>query len=217
MKPGVPLEPGVVQEILGAWVLAEPREPGEVEVSLGEGERALLAEMPWPLRRSEWLAGRRVAKRLLQRALGFDPLRTQVLPLESGAPRVSLDGLPRTDLVLNLSHTKGWAVAAVAFARVGVDVCDDVDGERIARIARRVFNQGEAEACGAFQSRETQAAVWALKEAGLKLFIGGVFDPGARAIYVQSLTPPRVVASPAMQVALLRLPDAAVAVSRDVI
>ena len=215
MKPGVPLEPGVVHQVLGAWVLAERREPGEVEVTLGEAERALLAQMPWPLRRCEWLAGRRVAKRLLQQAMGFEPSRTQVLPLESGAPRVSIDGVPRTDLVINLSHTKGWAVAAVAPSRVGIDVCDDVDGERIARIARRVFSEGEAEACGAFVSRETQAAVWALKEAGLKLFIGGVFDPGARAIRVESLTPPRVVAQPAMQVALLRLPDAALAVSRD--
>lgn len=211
----MPLAPCVVQEVLGAWVLAEPREPGEVPVPLGEAERALLAEMPWPLRRAEWLAGRRVAKRLLERALGLDPLRTQVLPLDSGAPRISFDGAPRLELVLNLSHTKGWAVAAVATSRVGVDVCDDVDGERIARIARRVFSEGEAEACGAFQSRETQAAVWAMKEAGLKLFIGGVFDPGARAIRVESLAPPRVTANPMMQVALLRLPDAAVAVSRD--
>ncbi len=215
MKPGAPLQPNLMQEVLGAWVLAEPREPGEVKVELGEGERALLAEMPWPLRRSEWLAGRRVAKRLLQKAMGFEPGRTQVLPLESGAPRVWLDGVAREDLVLNLSHTKGWAVAAVSRTRVGVDVCDDVDGERIARIARRVFSEGEAEACGAFQSRETQAAVWAMKEAGLKLFIGGVFDPGARAIRVESLSPPRVTAVPAMHIALLRLPDAAVAVSRD--
>ena len=215
MKHGVPLEPDVVQEVLGAWVLAERREPGEVEVLLGPAERALLAQMPWPLRRGEWLAGRRVAKRLLHRALGFLPERTEVLPLESGAPRVSIDGVPRTDLVLNLSHTKGWAVAAVAKTRVGVDVCDHIDGDRIARIARRVFSEGEAEACGAFESRESQAAVGALKEAGLKLFIGGVFDPGARAIRVISLWPPRVTATPAMRVALLSLPDAAVALSVD--
>ncbi len=215
MKPGATLHPDVVQEVLGAWVLAERREPGEVSVELGEDERALLAQMPWPLRRAEWLAGRRVAKRLLHEALGLAPSRTQVLPLESGAPRVWVGGVAHEEFVLNLSHTRGWAVAAVARTRVGVDVCDDVDGDRIARIARRVFSEGEAETCGAFQSRETQAAVWAMKEAGLKLFIGGVFDPGARAIRVESLSPPRVTANPAMQVALLRLPDAAVAVSRD--
>lgn len=216
MGPGVPLEPGVVREVLGASVLAERREPGEVEVPLGPGEQQLLSEMPWPHRRQEWLAGRRAAKRLLAQAFGLEPGRTEVLPLESGAPRVFVDGAPRLDLVLNLSHTKGWAVAAAAPDRVGIDVCDDVDGLRIARIARRVFSEGEAEACGAFQSAQTQAAVWALKEAGLKLFIGGIFDPGARAIRVESLEPPRVTATPAMRVVLLRLPDAAVAVSRDV-
>lgn len=215
MKPGVPLEPGMVHEVLGALVLAERREAGEVAVTLGPGERALLGEMPWPHRRAEWLAGRRAAKRLLAQAFGLAPERTEVLPLESGAPRVYVDGAPLPDLVLNLSHTRGWAVAAAAKDRVGVDVCDDVDGLRIARIARRVFSAGEAEACGAFESQETQAAVWALKEAGLKLFIGGIFDPGARAIRVDSLDPPKVSATPAMRVALLRLPDAAVAVARD--
>lgn len=214
MKPGAVLVPGAVQEVLGAFVLAEPREPGEVAVPIGPRETALLADMPWPLRRAEWLAGRRVAKRLLEHALGLSPARVEVLPLESGAPRVHVDGGPRADLVLNLSHTKGWAVAAVATSRVGVDVCDDVDGVRIARIARRVFSEGEADACGAFRSRETQAAVWALKEAGLKLRIGGVFDPGARSVRVESLEPARV-ADVTMRVALLRLPDAAVALARD--
>ncbi|MFT3713421.1 MAG: 4'-phosphopantetheinyl transferase superfamily protein [Archangium sp.] len=216
VPPGVPLQPGVVQEVLGAFVLAERREPGEVAVELGPRETALLAEMPWPLRRSEWLAGRRVAKRLLEHAFQLSPSRTEVVPLESGAPQVLVDGVPRAGLVLNISHTKGWAVAAAAIDRVGVDVCDDVDGLRIARIARRVFSKGEAEQCGAYDSVQTQAAVWALKEAGLKLFLGGVFDPGARAIRVESLSPPSVIAKPPMRVELLRLPDAAVAVSRDV-
>jgi phosphopantetheinyl transferase len=215
MRPGVPLTPGAVLEVLGAFVLAERREEGEVAVELGPREQRLLDEMPWPLRRSEWLAGRRVAKRLLQHAFALPPSRTEVVPLDSGAPQVLVDGAPRAGLVLNLSHTKGWAVAAVAVDRVGVDVCDDVDGVRIARIARRVFSEGEAERCNAYASTQTQAAVWALKEAGLKLFIGGVFDPGARAIRVESLEPPVVTATPPMRVALLRLPDAAVAVSRD--
>jgi 4'-phosphopantetheinyl transferase EntD len=214
VAPGVLLAAGEVQKLLGAWVLAERREAGEVGVTLGPREQALLADMPWPLRRAEWLAGRRVAKRLLAAACGFTPERTEVLPLESGAPRVWVDGVARDDLVLTLSHTKGWAVAAVASARVGIDVCDDLDGPRLARIARRVFSPGEAEACGAMASAQTQAAVWALKEAGLKLRIGGVFDPGARSVRVESLAPPRV-ADVSMRVALLRLPDAAVALARD--
>lgn len=215
MKPGVPLTPGALTPVGDAFVLAHPRTPEPPRFPLGPGEEALLAQMPWPNRRAEWLAGRHVAKQLLQLAHGWDPARTEVLPLESGAPRVHLDGAPREELVLNLSHTRHWAVAAVAPRRVGIDVCDDVDGLRIERIAARVFSPGEAAACGAFQSRETQASVWAMKEAGLKLFIGGVFDPGARAITVLSLDPPRVRAPHPMQVLLFRLPDAALALALD--
>lgn len=215
MKPGIPLEQGVVTPVGAAFVLAERREPGEVEVSLGDRERAVLAEMPWPNRRMEWLAGRRAAKRLLAQALQLSAERTQIVPLESGAPRIYVDGLAREDLIINLSHTHGWAVAAVSPGRVGIDVCDDVDGERIHRIRSRVFSDGEAEACGAFASRETQASVWALKEAGLKLFIGGVFDPGARAITVLSLAPPVVRAPVAMEMTLFRLPDAALALAME--
>ena len=208
------LPPGEVREVLGAFVLAEAREPGEVAVTLGPGERALLDAMPWPLRRSEWLAGRRVSKRLLAAAWSLDAARVEVLPLESGAPRVWVDGVPREDLVLNLSHTRGWAVAAIATAPVGVDACDDADGHRLERIGRRVLSEGEAEGCGAHASERHQAAVWALKEAGLKLRIGGVFDPGAKSVRVTSLEPARV-ADVTMRVALLRLPSAAVAVARD--
>lgn len=211
------LQPGAVTRVLDAWVLAEAREAYEVEVPLGPQERALLDDMPWPLRRKEWLAGRRAAKRVLQAAFGWAPARTEVLPLESGAPSVWVDGALNADIVLNLSHTKSWAAAAVATGRVGIDVCDDLDGPRIARIAERVLNPGEAERCGALASPQNGAAVWALKEAGLKLFIGGVFDPGARVIVVESLTPARVKAPVPMRVALLRLPDAALAVARDAV
>jgi phosphopantetheinyl transferase len=210
--PGLALPPDEVREVLGAFVLAEAREPGEVAVPLGPGERALLDAMPWPLRRAEWLAGRRVAKRLLSAAWSLDPSRVEVLPLESGAPRVWVDGAAREDLVLNLSHTRGWVAAALATVPVGVDVCDDADGHRLERIGRRVFSEGEAEGCGAHASPQHQAAVWALKEAGLKLRIGGVFDPGAKSVRVEALQPARV-ADRTMRVALLRLPSAAVAVA----
>lgn len=213
--PGPSLSPGVVVEALGALVLAEAREAGEVAVALGPREVALLADMPWPLRRAEWLAGRRAAKRLLTHALQVPAERLEVLPHASGAPGVHIDGALCDEVVLNLSHTRRWAVAALGRSPVGVDVCDDADGHRLARIAGRVFSPGEAEGCGAHESPRTQAAVWALKEAGLKLRIGGVFDPGARHIRVERLEPARV-ADASMAVALLRLPDAAVAVAREV-
>src|SRR5207302_9113776 len=66
------------------------------------------------------------------------------------------------------------------------------DGRRLPRIARRVLSPGEADACGAFTDDGSQAAVWALKEAVLKLRIGGVFSPGAKSVRVEALHPARV-------------------------
>jgi hypothetical protein len=55
--------------------------------------------------------------------------------------------------------------------------------------------------------------VWAIKEAVLKLRIGGVFDPGARSVRVLALDPPQV-GDVTVQVQVLRLPEAAVAVAK---
>ena len=209
---GVDLAPGRVRLVLDAAVLAQARVAGEALVELGANERALLAEMPWPLRRAEWLAGRRVAKALMW-ALGFAPGRVEILPLATGAPALHVDGAVHPSLTLSLSHTRRWAVAAVASGRVGVDACDLADGHRLAHIGPRVFSEGEAEACGAHRSTRHQASVWALKEAGLKLDQGGIFDPGARSITIASLEPPRLM-RPSLDVALAQLPDAAVALAR---
>ncbi len=209
---GPELPSNAARGLMDVAVLAEPRVEGEPAVVLGPRERQLLSEMPWPLRRSEWLAGRRAAKALLS-ALGLAPERVEILPLESGAPALHLDGTPHPTLVLSLTHTRRWAVAAVAQGPVGVDVCDDADGHRLEHIGSRVFSAGEAEGCQAHRSPRHQAAVWALKEAALKLSQGGVFDPGARSVTVASLTPP-ALSRPLLRVALARLPDAALALAR---
>ena len=214
MEPGAPLPLGVAVPLDGyGHALALERAEGLAPEALGPREQQVLAGLSgYPLRRAEWLAGRAAAKALLAQALGLDAARAEVLPLESGAPAVWVDGVRRADLVLNLTHTHRYAAAVVAPFPVGVDACDDRDGPRLARIARRVFSEGEAEACGAHRSAQTQAAVWALKEAGLKLRIGGVFDPGARSVRVVSLEPARV-ADPSVRVALFRLPHAALALA----
>jgi phosphopantetheinyl transferase len=213
LTPGRPLTVGALErDVLGAALLAHERTPGEPPVPLGPRETQLLAQMPWPHRRSEWLHGRRVAKELLQQAFGLVPHRTEVLPAESEAPEVHVDGVRRRDLVINISHTRRYAVAAASRFPVGVDVCDDEDGRRLPRIARRVMSPGEAEACGAFTSAGSQAAVWAIKEAVLKLHIGGVFDPGARSVRVLKLEPAKV-SNEGVRVELLRLPHGAVALA----
>src|SRR3954464_13831485 len=115
MTVGRTLNEGTLEpDALGAKLLAHARQEGEPRVELGPRESALLAQMPWPHRRSEWLHGRRVAKELLQRAFGLEPSRAEVLPAESEAPEVWVDGVRRTDLVINISHTRRYAVAAAS-------------------------------------------------------------------------------------------------------
>ena len=75
------------------------------------------------------------------------------------------------------------------------------------------MSDGEAEECGAFGSVPSQAAVWALKEAVLKLRIGGVFSPGARSVRVMCLEPDARVANEGVRVQLYRLPHGMVAVA----
>ena len=174
-------------------MLALSRGADEPKVILGPKENAILSEMPWPLRRNEWLHGRLVAKELLNQGFGLNPLETEVLPAPSEAPEVWVQDRRHTALIINISHTKLYAVAAAASFPVGVDVCDNEDGKRLPRIARRVMSEGEAEECGAFQSEVTQASVWAIKEAVLKLRIGGVFSPGAQSVRVKSLAPPKEI------------------------
>jgi phosphopantetheinyl transferase (holo-ACP synthase) len=197
----------------GVALLALPRESRTLEPVLCGREHAILEDLKdYPLRVSEWLAGRAAAKGALHDAFGFAPEVTEVLPLESGAPEVYVRGARQTTVFLNITHTRRYAVAAAARVAVGVDVCDDADGHRLERIAQRVFSDGEAEACGAHASAQHQAAVWAIKEAVLKLRIGGVFDPGAKSVRVVSLEPPRV-ADAEVRVQVLRLPEAACAVA----
>lgn len=197
----------------GVSLLALAREPAPDKPQLCDREHAVFGDLAqYPLRVSEWLAGRAAAKGLLERAFGLAPSVTEVLPRESGAPEVYVRGTLEPAVFLNITHTRLYAVAAAARIPVGVDVCDDVDGPRLERIAQRVFSEGEAEECAAHATRQNQAAVWALKEAVLKLRIGGVFDPGARSVRVLQLDPPRV-ANEGVHVALLRLAEGMCAVA----
>jgi len=214
VRPGRTLAFGVLErDALGSTLLAHERRGSVATPDLGPREVALAARLTWAPRRDEWIAGRAVAKAALLEAFALPSWRVEILPAASGAPEVHVDGARRADLHVSISHTRHCAVAAVSLAPVGVDACDDDDGPRLPRLARRVFDDGEAEACHAHASPETQAAVWALKEAGLKLHGGGILMPGLRSVRVESLEPPRV-ANPSTHVALYRLPHTAVAVAR---
>jgi phosphopantetheinyl transferase len=179
---------------------------------LSAREAALYGAFSYEHRAREWLAGRGTAKALLLHLHGLDPRDVEILPEDSGAPAVHVRGKREKGLVLNLTHTTLYAAAAVSSRPVGVDLCDLEDGHRIRNIARRVFSEGEAEATGALKDPERGAFVWALKEAGLKVDIGGIFNPGARAIRVLSLYPP-ALANAGLEVGSWRLPGSALAVA----
>jgi len=179
---------------------------------LGPAELTLYRSFTYPLRAREWLAGRWAMKFLLKAVHGWTADQLEILPGSNDAPRLFLDGRPRDDFGLSISHTHAYAAAAVAPCPVGIDVCDLQDGPRIQKIAYRVFNEGEAERTGALETDERGAAVWALKEAALKLDQGGVFQPGARSIEVASLDPV-ALANPGLTVKAFRLPLAILALA----
>lgn len=182
------LQPGQALDVGGATLLVEAQDGGARP--LGAKEREVLAAFTQPARRREWLAGRRAAKRVLFERFGIDPDRVEVLPDVQGRPEVQVDGEPRPELRLSLSHTGAWAAAACAKVALGVDLCRLSDGSRLGHLAPRVFSPGEAEAVGVFRSDERGATAWALKEACLKATGGGIFRPGSQSVRLLCLVPP---------------------------
>jgi phosphopantetheinyl transferase len=206
-------QPGAVAQVGHAWVLVLERVPGVPHVVLGPQEQKMLDDMPWPRRRNEWLWGRFGLKMLVQQVLHLSPESTQIVPLESGAPVLLEKGLRRTEFV-SLSHTQHFTAAALSEHPVGIDVCEMKDGPRMVTLASKVFSSGEAEAIGAHRSAHHQAAVWAIKEAALKLRQGGVFVPGVKSIRIASLDPP-VLADASRHIHTVWFEKAVVAVASE--
>lgn len=136
-----------------------------------------LSEVEWPFfaalrvakRRREWLAGRIASKIIFCRLAGTpgDYRRIDVLNDTSRAPYFA----DHPELVLSISHSHDYAVAAVAPGRIGIDL-EKVDHREEALI-RHFFTSAE-QACLntlAGGSENRSAAVtefWARKEAVAK-------------------------------------------------
>lgn len=114
-------------------------------------------------------------------------------------------------VAISISHGRTRALAVAArVARLGIDLVDDADAPRLARIAPRFL----AAERGLATSADARAACFAAKEAGLKalglgLYDGGMFDRCA--VTVRSLAPPRL--APDLILVLGRLADATVAIA----
>lgn len=71
----------------------------------------------------EWLGGRFALKELVRQTLGAPLKDIEILPHASGKPVLSAGGKPCT-LAFSITHSRGWAVAAVSADEpfVGIDL-----------------------------------------------------------------------------------------------
>lgn len=129
-------------------------------------------------------AGRRAATEALAQ---LDPR----LSLGYDGPRPVARG-PAPGAAVSITHgrTRAFAIAG-RVARLGIDLVDDLEDERLAQLAARYL----ADELPLIETARDRAACFAAKEAGLKalgkgLLDGGMFD--SCLVRVCSLTPPRL-------------------------
>ena len=193
------------------WVqnAGDEAEEEAAPLALSPREEAHWQTLKHPRRRLEWRQGRLMAKRLLARALGGAPASFELLAQEVGPPLLLREGRPLEGGRLSVSHTAAYVGVAFAPFAVGLDICDVADAARIARIAHRAFFEEEVALC---PTPQHLTALWALKEAALKMQGGGIFRPGLLCVRVGGLFPP-ALASPLAGVCLYALPQAYVALA----
>lgn len=137
---------------------------------LSQRERAFFEKLRFPKRRTEWLGGRFALKQLAAEALGLTDLRqAEVLPHESGKPVLWVGGAP-CPLAFSITHSCGYAVAAVSTTNrfLGIDL--EKTEHRIEAWANCFFHPSELTDGGdAFLT-----ALWTQKEALVKLLGTGL-------------------------------------------
>lgn len=137
---------------------------------LSERERAFYETLRFPKRRTEWLGGRFALKQLAAEALGLTDLRqAEVLPHESGKPVLTVGAKP-CNLAFSITHSSGYAAAAVSTANrfLGIDL--EKTEHRIEAWAKDFFHPSElTDGSDAFLT-----ALWTQKEALVKLLGTGL-------------------------------------------
>jgi len=132
-------------------------------------ERAIFERWRAPKRQSEWLAGRRAAKRVLCAILALDdPRSVEVGRLDTGAPVVHGHG----NVVVSISHAGDVAIAVAAQFSVGVDV--ELDESRPKCLWNAVLCRAEQEKLAHVQEHDRDHEgnrLWTSKEAISK--VGG--------------------------------------------
>ncbi|RPF29550.1 4'-phosphopantetheinyl transferase superfamily protein [Streptomyces sp. Ag109_G2-6] len=185
----LPLAPGRVHHWGGAGLLVAHRpDLTHLPLCLSPAEQRVARALPaW--RRSEWMAGRLLAKRLAGELLGAPAREVEVLPRDDGSPQLLVGGLPLPRVHVSISHTPGHAAAALAWRPVGVDLCETASAAAVRRVADHAFSAGELSLIGPDRA-EALAGAWALKEAAVKADRSGVFGPAPRRVPLLGLRPP---------------------------
>ncbi len=137
---------------------------------LSERERAFYQTLRFPKRRTEWLGGRFALKQLAAEAWGLTDLRqAEVLPHESGKPVLLVGGEP-CNLAFSITHSRGFAAAAVSatYEFLGIDL--EKTEHRIDAWANDFFHPSELAA----RDDAFLTGLWTQKEALVKLLGTGL-------------------------------------------
>ncbi len=132
-------------------------------------EQAYYNTLKFPKRRSEWLGGRIALKQVAARVLKTDLKNLEVLPQDTGLPKLLVGGNP-APLSYSITHSHGFAVAAVSAEEkfLGIDL-EKIE-HRISAWKNDFFHPSELTA----DSDEFLTALWTQKEALVKLLGTGL-------------------------------------------
>lgn len=137
---------------------------------LGLRERAFFQTLTLPKRKMEWLGGRLALKKLVSAQSGATVKEIEILPqTQSGKPSLQVGGKPY-EIPFSITHSHGYAVAAVAPAAryIGIDLEKIV--HRMEAWKKDFFHPDELTGEGdAFLT-----ALWTQKEAAVKLLGTGL-------------------------------------------
>jgi 4'-phosphopantetheinyl transferase len=131
---------------------------------LTEPERAVLATLVYPKRRSDWRLGRWTAKAVVASVTGAARERVSILAAGDGAPEAFVDGRP-AGVSVSISHRAGSAVAVAGSGQVGCDL--EVVEARSRAFVEDWLTRAEREWAAADDLRTN--LVWTVKEAAAKV------------------------------------------------
>lgn len=137
---------------------------------LSEREQAFYSTLKLPKRQTEWLGGRLALKKLVAAVSGLKLTRVEILPhAENGKPQLLIGG-ENSSLPFSITHSHGYAVAAIAPQEhfLGIDL--EKIAPRINAWKTDFFHPSELTE----DSDEFLTALWTQKEAVVKLLGTGL-------------------------------------------